>query len=380
MKKERIVLFTLILLNLFLLPGCWSYREIDDLSIVSGVAIDKGINGKYAVTPEIVHIEGGKETKLMGRTITMEGKSMFDAVRNGISVAGKRLYWSHTKVVIVSQEIAREGMTKIVDWFTRDAETREDVYIIVSRGETAKEMLQGYTITDTIVSYELERILDNQKSLSKAPDVDLWEFANNISAIGISSVAPAISIMKVNGEVKAQIEGTAIFKEDKLIGFIDGEDTQMLLFIQNRVSGGVVVCEELENTYAALEIFKSKTKIKPISNGKDITMDIKIDMNTAIDEVGGDFDLIQEEGRNKLREHCEGAFNERVTQFIKKIQSQYGSDIFGFGAKIWEDKPYLWQTVSQDWEEEFKKLKVNVDTKINIKNSAQISKTIGAEE
>ncbi|OPZ94546.1 MAG: Spore germination protein B3 precursor [Firmicutes bacterium ADurb.Bin419] len=381
MKTGKIILFAFFIsLNSVLFSSCWNYREIDDMAIVSGVAIDKGINNRYAITPEIVQIAGGREHKQSSETVTIEGKSIFDAVRNEISVTGKKLYWSHTKVVIVSQEIAREGLNKVVDWYARDAEAREDVHFLISKDESAKEIFEGYAVTDDVISYELSQMLDNQKSLSKAPKVDLWDFANCISGEGISAVAPAISLKKVDGKEKAQIEGTAIFKKDKLLGFIDGEDTQAMLFIKNEVKGGVIVCDEIEKTFVSLEIFKSKTKIKPICNGKGITMGITIELDTAIDEVGDTFDPIEEEGRKKLKEHCEGMLNERFTKFIKKIQSEYGADIFGFGAKIREDNPSLWKAISKNWGEEFKNLKINVSTKLRIRNSAQMSKILEVED
>ena len=127
MKKIRIALLTfIVLMNLVFATGCWNYREVDEFSIVTGVAVDKGIENQFQMTVEIVQISSGKDTKMTSKTITVEGKTMFDAARNLISSSGKRLYWSHAKVLILSKEIASEGVTKIIEWYTRDAETREE--------------------------------------------------------------------------------------------------------------------------------------------------------------------------------------------------------------------------------------------------------------
>jgi spore germination protein KC len=64
MKEIKITLLILIILvNSILAAGCWSYREVDKLGIVAGVAVDTGANGQYKLTVEIVHISGGKDTK-----------------------------------------------------------------------------------------------------------------------------------------------------------------------------------------------------------------------------------------------------------------------------------------------------------------------------
>jgi spore germination protein KC len=115
MKKIRITLLLLIILiSSIFTPGCWNYREVDKLATVAGVAIDKGTNGQYQVTAEIVQISGFKDIKTTSKTVTMEGKTLFDAARNEISLSGKRLYWSHSKVIILSKEIASEGVIKVI--------------------------------------------------------------------------------------------------------------------------------------------------------------------------------------------------------------------------------------------------------------------------
>ncbi|MDP4091707.1 MAG: Ger(x)C family spore germination protein, partial [Bacillota bacterium] len=98
MKSLKLMLLSLLVfLNLISMTACWNYREIDKLAIVTGVAIDKGDDQKFKLTVEVIDFTGEKNTKAVSRTMTMEGKTIFDAARNAISISGKRLYWSHMK-------------------------------------------------------------------------------------------------------------------------------------------------------------------------------------------------------------------------------------------------------------------------------------------
>ncbi len=374
MKTIKIALLVLLIsLASFFSVGCWNYREIDEMAIVSGVAVDKGINKKYLVTMEIVELAGGTDTKQLTRLVSVEGDSMFDAVRNVIAFIGKKAYFSHAKVVIVSQAISREGLVNVIDWFSRDTETRENIYLLVSKDETAKEIFEGKPITNEVLSFQLDKMIGNQKSLEKAPSGDLRDFINTLSTEGVCAVAPAIIVENVDGEKRADVLGTAIFKSDRLIGFLDALDTQTMRFIQNKVKGGVIYSEEkVRNSYATLEIFKSKTKIKPVIDGNNVTVEVTIDIDTAIDEIDGTGDLV-EEGRKELERHFENVVNNRAAKLVKEVQTKYGTDIFGFGAKLREDKPGFWKVVGYNWDEEFKDLKVNINTKVNIKNSAQLA-------
>lgn len=358
--------------------GCWNYREIDTVAIVAGVAVDKGTEDKYMITAEIVQISGGRDSKTSSKIVSMEGRSIFDAVRNKIALQGKRLYWAHSKLIIISEEIAREGMTKVIDWYIRDSETRADAYVLVSTGNTAKEVLEGETSSiEEVKSFELDRMLENQKSLSKAPVINAWEFSNRLSVDGFSAIAPAVHLKESDGEMIPQIMGTAVFKGDKLIGLLDGHETKEMLFVQNQIKGGVFANEsKTDDTYATLEIFKSKTKIQPVNNGELAEMRVIIDITTAIDEIDGTTDLMDDKERETLEQTVEEILEKHIQRVIRKVQTEYGADIFGFGAKLREKRPEMWRRVEGNWEEVFRALKVSVEVKVTIRNSAMLSEPL----
>ncbi|MDP4093384.1 MAG: Ger(x)C family spore germination protein [Bacillota bacterium] len=384
MKPFKIILLVLIIMGNLLLTGCWNYREIEKLAIVAGVAIDKGTNSRYRVTVEIVHISQGRDAKPSSRIVTMEGETMMDAVRNEISLSGERLYWSHAKVILLSQEVAREGIAKIIDWYTRDSETRTDVKILISGEKTAGEILErGKGVTEEIKSFELNSMLDNQKSLAKAPKIDLFDFLNMLESDGTSPVMPLINIRQADSKSVLEIMGTAVFRHDKLIGFLDGEETKYLLFIKNKVKAGVLSQEEPgeEGTCpVALEIFGNKTRLEPLVSDNNIEFKVNITVTTAIDEIEGSENFIEDKGRIKLEKDSEASLKAGIENLIKKVQTDFGVDIFGFGSELKNDKPKLWGKLSNNWDDRLKSLKVTVIPKIHIRNSAVLSKTIKVKD
>ncbi|HEX2946926.1 MAG TPA: Ger(x)C family spore germination protein [Clostridia bacterium] len=367
----------LITVNLMFMTGCWNYREIDKLAIVVGVAIDKGTTERYKLTVEVARTTGGKETKTLSKVVSTEGKTVFDAARNAISVTGDRLYWSHSKIIILSKEIAAEGFTHIMDWYTRDSETREDVYIMVSEGATAAEILTGQTVVESIKSIELSDMLKSQESLSKAPIMDVLEFDIQSKTKEFSTIIPTVRLKKADDKTVPQILGTAIIKNDKLAGFLGGEETKYLLFIRNEVKGGVLVemPKDGGTTPVSLEIFKSKTKTKPVVNGKDIEINLNVDVTVAIDEIDGSRNYIDEDGRKKLEQISETALKQQIEALIKKVQKEFDADIFKFGLELRNNDINAWDNMSENWEEIFKDLKVKVKTRVHIKNSATLAKS-----
>jgi spore germination protein KC len=380
MKKIRITLMILIIfINSIFTTSCWNYREVDELSIVAGVAIDKGIESEFQMTVEIVQISSARDTKKTSKTITAEGDTMFDAARNLIALSGKRLYWSHAQVIILSKEVASEGIIRVIEWYNRDSETREEASILISEKVPAREIFYAQGTTEDVKSFVLEEIIGNQGSLSKAPIVDVLKFDIESKTKGISTVLPTINLKEMGGKVIPRVAGTAIIKDDKLIGFLNGDETKDLIFIRDEVKGGVLI-EEMQTSivpiFVSLEIFKNKTKVTPIVDNKGIKISLNINTTVAIDEMGGIENFIDDEGRIKLEESAENSLKKRIEALINKVQSEYKADIFGFGAKLRENKIEEWNKVSDNWEEIFKELKVNVKTKVHIKNSAILSKPL----
>lgn len=379
MKNFKIALLTIaILINSFIISGCWNYREVDKLSIVTGVAIDKSTDNKYKVTVELAQTSGGKETKTKPKLVTMEGKTLFDAVRNGISVSGEKLYWSHSKVIIISKEVAGEGISKILDWYTRDSETREDVYILISEEATAKEILETGSGSEEILSMMLGEVLNNENNLSEAPKTDILKYEIETATKGMSTIIPIV-YLQPNGKNIPMINGTAIIKDDKIAGTLSGEETKDLLFIRDEIKGGVLV-EEADTTNVTLEIFKSKTKVKPQVDGNKIKMEVSVETTVALDEVQGSQNFIDEEGLKNLEQKTENSLKSRMEAVVKKMQEEHDEDIFGFGTKLQENYPKVWKSISNNWEEIFKDIEVNVKTKVHVKNSGVTSKTITQEE
>ncbi|HEX9061260.1 MAG TPA: Ger(x)C family spore germination protein [Clostridia bacterium] len=377
---KSIILAFIVLSNTVLLTSCWNYREIDKLAVVAGVAVDKGTDHKYRITVETIQISGGKDTKPKSKLISVEGDTMFDAARNEISLSGKRLYWSHAKVIILSKEIARNGAIKVIDWYNRDSETRADVNILISGGETAREIFEGQETSEDIKSFNLYQMIQNERSLSKAPNIEIWKFINDLELEGISPVIPSVILKKTNNEAVPHINGSAIFSHDGLIGFINEDESKDLLFIRNEVKAGVLVQMEQGregNSPVSLEIFDNKTRVNPsVKNDLIDGINISTDTRVAIDEIDGSENYIDDAGRKKLERDAEKTLESNIEQLIKKVQEDYGVDIFGFGAKIHEDYPGLWSRISNNWKKNFKNLKISINSKIDIRNSAMTSKTV----
>lgn len=387
MNKKIIIFIIVIVLNLLINTGCWNYSEIDDKVIVSGAAVDYDKeNEKLILTIEAVKpIMKGMQTEIQSEVLSMKGKNFFDAARNFVAVTGKKLFWSHAKVIIMSEDIINneELFLSVLDFLSRDAETRDDLWLLLYKGKKAMRVWDTDVKVNNVTSFHLDDMMKNDKSYSKFIAIPLWEFIDNLAYEGINPTLPTVDVVDYQDKVICRTYGTAVFKGAKKIGWLNGSDSKTFLMIIDKLKGGTYVVNEKvsgEIVPIALEIFNNKTKIKPVQSGDTITMKIETKTTVNINDVGTEKDFIAEEGMKKLKKDGEKLIEKDILDLIKKVQKEYKSDIFGFGGIIEREMPSLWKEISSNWDQVFPNLKIDVNSELDIRGSALRSKTIKTGE
>ncbi len=90
----------------------------------------------------IAEASGEKSTSVSPLLIETDGLTIFDACRNALERSDKKLYFGACKTIIISEELAREGITTVLDLFRRDAEARSTMDVYISGEETAAAILK----------------------------------------------------------------------------------------------------------------------------------------------------------------------------------------------------------------------------------------------
>jgi spore germination protein KC len=370
MRVLKSICILVLVLCMLCFTGCWNYRELDNLSMVSGFAIDKGQEGhKYHLTFELLNLV---EDKPKPKLLESEGDTIFDAIRNAVSKTQKKLFFSHCKAVIISKELAEEGIRPLIDFCLSDAEPRLSINYLISNEKTAAEILKIKPITDSLQIIEVWKTMQLDASqLSKTYAVRLYQATDMLASNGISLVLPCIKINK-NGDVPiTELNGTAIFKKDKMIAHLTPDETKTLLFIKNQITGGLLLVnvDSIEPNIT-LEIGDNRTKINPVIKNEIPSIDIAMDTRVTLAENTSDSDYYNPEGIRKVEKIASETLKNDTNKLIKKVQNECASDIFGFGDTIHQNYPDWWKANEKNWDKTFRSLKCNVSVNIEIKSTS----------
>lgn len=387
-KHTKVTLIAVILIVVIIfLTSCWSYKEINHLRIVTGLALDYDQNEDlYTITIEVIKVSAGEDNEAMsGETFECKGVSTFDAIRNMIAKTGRRLYWSDATTVVISEDIAKKGIIQALDILNRGMEIRTDILLFISREKTAGEILDVRDLKrQKLISYHMENISKNEGSSLKFYEIPVWRFVKDLYSSDISPSCPGVKIITYEGISMQQVGEIAVFKKDKLVGWLDETDSVYFLWATDRQKSGIlpITVKEKNSQYEmALEILRSSTKKKAEYINNELTMSIDINTTINIGEVTGKYDFSDSKKVKALETIVEEQIKNGVENLIHHVQKEYNSDIFGFGVTIKREMPNAWKNeIKPDWDVIFPKLKTVVNVDVQIRGSSLTTKPIEIQD
>lgn len=365
MLKKCIIIF-LIVINICLLTGC--YTEIDQQIMVSGIGVDVGEKGyKYHVSAEIVLVS---KDEIKTSVIDTNADTIFDALRDLIYIGSKKLYFGHCKSMFICEKVAEKGIGDVIDILMRDHETRNNMDVFIAKGCNAKKILMTDGIIVPVVSYKSDSLFQiPEKNIGDAPAVDAYKVFNHITHNGMSTVIAAFEIASIEDKKDIELCGAGVFKDDKLIGYLDIDEARNLSIISSKLKKGLLTYEygEEKNSFISYEIMDNKANTK-IEFGNDNIKSVNVSTETKvkIGETDMSFDFKKEDEIAKLCQNLEEKMEENFKRLIKKAQTDLGTDIFRIGRHIQRNHPKEWEKYKEEWDETFKTLDFNVDCKVEI--------------
>ncbi|WP_298839243.1 Ger(x)C family spore germination protein [Clostridium sp.] len=379
MKKKMVSIIFIIIICPLILCGCWNYREIDTLAIVAGMAIDKDMTtNKYVFTTEIITTQSqGVSSIISSQIFTSESDSIFDAVRDMIEKTGLRLFWSDAKVVIVSESLAREGIIPALDWTNRSNFVRPDMWLLIAKGNTASEILKTKVKLNEVTSFHLDDALNSWKVLSRFTNSMVWSFIDGLSS-GNSQAVTTVKNELSDGTIIPLVEGCAIFKSDKLVGYLDGTETSYMLMVNNKIKQGLFTLLNVSGSSnnVTLELNDNRTKLTPVYNNGLVSMIVDVYPVVSIHEIQGTKDYMNEVNLKILQSEAEKKIEIQIQSLISKLQNNYDSDVLGFGEIFKEDKPKVSEDYKKNKKDIFKNMKTKVNVHMIIKSSNRTIKPI----
>lgn len=402
MKAKRVMLYLLLLGITISLTGCWNGRELTNLAFVLAMGIDRSPKtNEYKVSFQVV-IPGSVATGLTGGGGTLatpvsiytgKGNTLFGAIRNASKRVPRQLFFAHLQLVVIGEEVAKQGIQDLFDFFERSKEPRLTTMVLVARGSEAKPIISTLTSLEKIPANSVSgKIKMSSTLLSENFRIEIYEVLKGL----INQGEPLINGVKLIGDpdkgmgksnveqtdpaAEVIIQGMAIFKNGRLKGWLDDGEARGTTWILNKMKSTIVELDcKKKNNSIGVEIIRSLTKLHvEIKNGEPI-FHIHVQEEGNLNEVQCPIDLSNVTVIGNLENEWEIKTKSEVMSAVKAAQKKK-SDFLGFGDAVNRANPKLWEKIKMDWSEIFATCKVDVKVDAYIRRSGMRLKPYMSEQ
>ena len=384
-SRKRFLPFLLILLVSIILTGCWDLKDINrrvmvvalglDLAertetenyeyismvkLTAQVAIPEKLSGG-AGQPLTTGAEAVWNVSAIGRNVSMCYVNLQQRLQN-------ELFLGHTRVLVISEDLAREGLSRYMNFFRNNPEFRRLSYLLISENK-AEDLLNTFPKTANLQAIYLMNLIEDEIQRQTMPDLPFIEIAIRGVTSGVDPIAVLISSDKETGIIK--YSGLAVFRGDRMVGKLDVEETWSYLQLAEGKLSGLEVVRDVESEIGRLSIvFKDlKRKMRPVLTEKgNFKFECKLSFEGIIFSQEVPAVYTKEIYLDQLENRVSTEVKREIETVFYKVQQKYNADIFGFGELVKAYMPEEWKRI-EDWHEEFKKVELELDVETIIRSS-----------
>ncbi|OXM83840.1 Ger(x)C family spore germination protein [Paenibacillus rigui] len=369
---------------LLLLTGCWDRAELPEKGFVMGLAIDQTDDGKYLLTTQIfkpAQAVGSKGNEMSFINIKATDTSIAKAIRDIPGHLGRKMQWSHMRIIIIGDQLAKtKGLTDVLDFFYRDHEPRIIAPIMITKGRAADYMQLHPLIENTISQQLLEGQRSSASSNGKTLEMNLLELGKQTKSEVGNALMPYVFINKIDSMTVMSIEGAALIKKEKMIGHLSAEKMEGLQMLINKYKSGMVriPCGKgaAKKQVETIEVLSLHSSMNADFHKKPPVVHYKIQVQAAMSELTCTGKIETMEQQKAFTTKAEQAIKQKLkstTDYLKKIKF----DGLGLGNEVYRKQPATWKKWKPDWEDIFARTSFEYEVEVNLMSSGtNVDKTV----
>ena len=324
MKKQLVAPLAVCLL----LTGCSQLpvaREMEDMALLRTLGIDRA-SGGVAITgstgPRARGLQGEGEPAL---TLSADRESLSGACLAMRGQSDSYVFFGYVDQLLIGEELAREGIQPVLDYFARDAELGLGAQFWLVRDASAREAV--FAGGDAGVDSRLETLQHDSKMGISSPTRTAGELYTDLLELG-SAFVPALVPVE-DGTAMLSERGYGVLNGDRLAGYLDGEAAKGLELLAGGPSADILGTELADQT-ASVRIISARTGSRLEFQGDTPSaLTLTCNIEARLSECGG---RLTGEEMDQLRRQTEAQERSRLEAALARLR-ELRSDCTGLGAK-----------------------------------------------
>jgi spore germination protein KC len=359
MKKQ----FIPILFICCFLSACNGSEEVDELALITAIGVELAEENEIKLI--VQYLKPVKDQEPLPETKEVIGKTIYEASRKLNEFMDRRPFLSHNFVILVSEEMAKTGLRKSLDFFRRDNEMRQDSLVIITKKPSEiLNILQKQKQSGATLKYMAR---ENSKRNGMGEISTIHKVYQNLYLR-----KPYLTITHIVPDDKnTRIDGFSVFNDDKFVTNITGKEAKGWGILTHNKNLPVIISNcpkpNQSNKKITYILSKNHNNIRVfLGKGNKLFVRASINLEAAIAENQCMLDLGDPWIIRKLESDLERDVEKIVSNTVKFAQKKVGLDFFGFGNKLYTTNPNAWKIIERNYESSFNEanIKIQVNAKI----------------
>ncbi len=372
MKKVILLIFLT-----FICTGCYNYKELNELGIVSAMGISKD-GDLYNLDIQLLNVLDSEKSGLNKSPITVisgQGVTIFEAARSMNKKTSKVFFLADVDYVFLDQSVLNDGLDEIMDFLIRDTRLSLNFLVVTSTENKSLDILSSISHFDTNSANNLyDAIMNSETRYGGINSLHVRELINNYYAKGKYTIFPNVyikdtrkssendSLEDSKSESYVEVKNMVFFKDKEAIELTD-EETKGVNFLRNKIKNATLTIE-CDGGYFTIETLESKMKLKSKLN---------IDQLNVNGNVGAEIvyygckDNLDNAGVLKsISKKAEKEIESYITKAFNKSK-KYNYDFLGLGNYIYKNNYKYFDFENKDWNKDGLNklnLKYNIDVSL----------------
>ncbi|MCE3199138.1 Ger(x)C family spore germination protein [Paenibacillus sonchi] len=403
MNISKKTLFCLLCLSLLstLLSGCWDDRELSELGITSGSAYDWEDN-QWKATYQVINPSsgasntggsgGGSTSSPPFVTFTVKGRTIMEAVEKSNLTSTREMFFSHSRITVLGESVARHGVNQLIDLFLRKQDARETVFVFIAKGEAGNILDQLMQLTKNQGAGIQLMIEQESRLLSYYPGTRMFELAMALSSESGSAVLPEILLTgpeimdetqetgRTDLKTRLALGRLGVLKGEKLVGWLSQKQAFGLSFMTDKIKTATIAFpskpESGGKPDASFVLQQSRTTVHPKWEKDHYVIDMNIKGSGVLTELGSVMDLNERASITEMEQSLEQQVLELVDNSWKEVR-KLGADVTGFAIKIHRSDRKRFKQIRKDksWDRVFQKIEIRPHVSIEIERTGLSNKS-----
>lgn len=390
MIRRAMLVLLILSLSASTQTGCWDRIEVNDIAIVMSTAFDKTKEGKYRASVQVA-LPGNMGAQKGGGGGTSGEKGFYIDSETGDTIReandklqtrmSRRLFFSHRRVLVLGEDLAKDGIREVFDAVARVPENRLTANLVIAKGEGI-ELLRAQPQFERFSAEAMREIVESETVVG----AKLKDVAHELSQVGYDPLIPYMEAVEQKGaeekvpRKEVQLKGYAQFHNDRMVGLLQNDLMQGVAWLRASFYPYTTTANLKDIGKTTLSIYKGDTRITPRLEQDRVHFDVNIDARAYILEAMSVMDLSIDSNIRKLERHMSEKIKQSIQMAISQVQEKQ-TDVPGFGMIVSRTYPKQWSEQLRDnWYEELSKAAFDVQVEFKVSRIGMITENISKRE